>query len=109
MVFFSTQILCKLSSFNPTAVVGFVDLLVEPLDKIVNKKINKDATTAGPETERANELIKSGLRAILALNRLEDVGSISRKWNEFVERVKKSESNAAFLVSIENEKSFDGM
>ncbi len=84
-----------------------MDLLVEPLDKIVNKKINKDTMAAGPETERAFELIKSGLRAMLALNRLEDVSSISRKWNEFVERVRKSEQNAAFLLAIENEKSFE--
>lgn len=103
----SHQILSKLVSFAPTAVVGFVDLLVEPLDKIVNKKINKDTMAAGPETERAFELIKSGLRAMLALNRLEDVSSISRKWNEFVERVRKSEQNAAFLLAIENEKSFE--
>lgn len=105
----SHQILCKLASFSPTAVVGFVELLVEPLDKIVNKKINKDAMAAGPETERAFELIKSGLRVMLALNRLEDVGTISRKWNEFVERVKKSEQNSTFLVAIENEKSFDNL
>ncbi len=89
--------------------VGFVDILVEPLDKIVNKKINKDAMAAGPETERAFELIKSGLRVMLALNHLEDVGSISRKWNEFVERVRKSEQNAAFLLAIENEKSFENL
>ncbi len=101
------QILTKLSAFAPSAVVGAVECLIDPLDKIVNKKPNKDAA-AGPETERANELIKSGLRAVLALNRMEDVSAVSRKWSDFVEKVRKTEHNVAFLQVIENEKSFEG-
>lgn len=94
-------------SYAPGGVIGSIEQLVDPLDKTVNKKPNKDAP-AGPETERANELVKSGLRAVLALNRLEDIASVSRKWSDFVEKVKKAEHTAAFVQAIENEKTFEG-
>jgi len=100
------QILCKLSVLAPGGVIGSIESLIDPLEKTVNKKPNKDAPV-GPETERANELVKSGLRAVLAINKLEDVANVSRKWSDFVEKVKKAEHTSAFVAMIENEKTFE--
>lgn len=103
-------IISGLTRTAPAAVIGFVDSLVEPLDKTVSKKINRDASgggAPGPEVERALELVKSGLRAVLAVNRLEETGAVSRKWSDFVERVRKSHD--AVVSAIENERSFDSL
>lgn len=62
------QIVISMCHHHPTFLVVAVDSFVEPLEKTVNKKTSQKT---GTELERANEWIKSGLRAMIALSRLE--------------------------------------
>jgi hypothetical protein len=75
-----------------------VDDLILPLEKIIEKS-TKDA-----ETEKGNrEMLKSTIRAIISINKIDDVRSISRKWNEFVEKHKKSPKTSELFLAFENE------
>jgi cullin-associated NEDD8-dissociated protein 1 len=55
---------------HPSYLVVAVDSFVKPLEKTINKKTSQKT---GTELERANEWIKSGLRAMVALSRLDSV------------------------------------
>ena len=107
------QILCRLCAYAPGVVVGHVDQLVGPLGKTVGKRPSKDAGAGGaagggggggPEAERALDLVRSGLRAVLAVGRIEDVAQISRSWADFSEKVRRDEYTAALLQAIESER-----
>ena len=47
------QVLCRLCILFPTAVLGSVDSLIEPIEKAVSKKINKEGIV-GPEVFTPN-------------------------------------------------------
>jgi len=64
------QIVISMCQHHPNYLVVAVDSFVEPLEKTVNKKTSQKT---GTELERANEWIKSGLRTMLALSRIEGV------------------------------------
>jgi len=57
----------KLAEVVPEAVAASVDALLEPLDKTVHKKIS---AKTGTEADRAFDLVRSGLKAALALANL---------------------------------------
>ena len=65
------------------------------------------AREGGPEAERAFDLVKSGVRAVLAVSAIEEVGQVCRKWQEFVDKVKKDDYTAFVIKSLETDKSFD--
>jgi len=96
------QILIKICSYQPGAVLGSLESLVEPLEKTVNKRV-KDSQV-GTEVERANDLIRSALRAVVAISMIEDASS-SRQFTQFMERLEKrgSDKLKAMLQSIEAE------
>jgi TATA-binding protein interacting (TIP20) len=78
------QILSKLCSYSPLVVLSSVDEhLIKALNGTVTKKTAKEGVV-GPEAERAQELVRSGLRTIATLCRLEDINS-NRLWVEFIE------------------------
>ena len=95
----SHQILVKLCNHAPVQVLSSLELLVEPLDKTVNKKV-KDSQV-GTEVERANDLIRSGLRAIVAVVAIE--GETAGNAHKFLERLQKKEKLAAMLQAIDAE------
>lgn len=64
------QIVISMCQQHPEYLVMAVDSFVEPLEKTVNKKVG---SKTGTELERANEWIKSGLRTMIALSKLEGV------------------------------------
>jgi hypothetical protein len=106
------QILCKLCVHSPALVVGIVEQLIAPLNKTTAKKAapKEEAgapAVAGPEAERALELVRSGVRAVLAVSAIEDIYQINRKWGEFVEKVRKEEFTAEIVRALETEKAFD--
>lgn len=62
----------------------------------------------GPEADRALDLVKSAVRAVLAVNTIDDIANINRKWAEFADKVKKDEYTAELVRALENEKAFEG-
>lgn len=61
-----------------------VEQLIPPLTKTISKKpaakeaagTAGGATVTGPEADRAMDLVKSGVRAVLAVNAIEDIGQV---------------------------------
>ena len=65
-------------------------LLVDPLEKTITKKPKEGVV--GPEAERAQELVRSGIRAVAAISNLEDIVS-NRQWQDFIDRLKRAGVN----------------
>jgi len=106
------QILAKLCVHSPALVVGVVEQLIAPLTKTIAKKpVVKDegvcASATGPEAERALELVRSGVRAVLAVSAIEDIAQINRKWADFAEKVRKDEFTSEIVLAIEAERALD--
>jgi len=94
------QIVISMCSRQPTYLVNSIDSFVEPLEKTLNKKPGQKT---GTELERLNEWIKSALRVMLALSKLEGAMN-SRKFAEFVERVKGNEKKfKQLLAAVDDE------
>lgn len=79
---------------QPTYLVAAVETFVEPLEKTMHMK---QGQKTGTELERLNDWIKSALRAMLALGKL-DGAMNARKFNEFYGR---TTGNAKFRPIIE--------
>jgi len=95
------QIVISVSAQHPQALLDAVDTFVEPLEKTCRKK--KGAKT-GAELERLLEWIKSALRTMLVLSRLEGLDSeVHRKFCDFVDRTKKNPAYANMLAQLEEE------
>lgn len=90
-----------------------VEQLIAPLSKTIAKKaVPKEegagpAAGAGPEAERALDLVRSGVRAVLAVSGIEDVAQISRKWGEFADKVRSDEYTADIVRALETERSLE--
>ena len=79
---------------SPALVVGIVEQLIAPLSKTIGKK---------PEAERALDLVRSGVRAVLAVGAIEDICQINRKWADFLEKVRRDELTAGIVRALESE------
>ncbi|RLN98459.1 hypothetical protein BBJ28_00019453 [Nothophytophthora sp. Chile5] len=97
----SHQILVKICLVQPGSVVGALDLLVEPLEKTLNKKVKEDQV--GPEVERVKDLIRSALRALDAISTVRDAES-HPKFHVVMEHAKKNKMLAPLLETIQNER-----
>jgi len=98
------QILTKISKINPGAIISNIDLLIEPLEKTIMKKSSKEPA-GGPEAERAHELIRSAVRVSLSVNQQlnNDVTVISRKWADFLDRIRRHDTISVVVSAIEND------
>ena len=94
------QIVLTMCSRYPIPLVGAVDSFVAPLEKTVNKKKGQKT---GTELERVYEWIKSGLRVMIALSKL-DGAMTNRKFAEFVDRINCSSKHQPFLNAVEDER-----
>lgn len=76
--------------------------MIEPLGKTINKGAKEGATI--PEVERANELIKSAVRVVLTLKKVDEEGSSNRSFSEFTEKVINGSQTRGIVEEIELEK-----
>lgn len=93
------QIIISMCARQSTFLVSSIELLVEPLEKNITKK---SGSKTGTELERLNDWIKSAVRVMLALSKLEGAMS-SQKFAEFVDRVKSNSKFSTMLASLEEE------
>ncbi|DBA02475.1 TPA: hypothetical protein N0F65_008689 [Lagenidium giganteum] len=96
------QILVKICEVKPGSVVGALDLILEPLEKTINKKVKEDQV--GTEVERVKDLIRSALRAVEAIHAVRDADS-HPKFHALYESIKKTKSLATLLESTRSESS----
>jgi cullin-associated NEDD8-dissociated protein 1 len=88
------QIVLGMCLRQPTYVVASIETFVEPLEKTLFKKAGQKT---GTELERLQDWIKSALRTMVALSKVD--GSMnSRKFAEFVERTR---ANSKFRVQLD--------
>jgi hypothetical protein len=95
-----SQILPRIGDLTPGAIVIKVEDIIAPLDKIL-EKATKDGEGSAEKGNR--EMLKTTLRAMIAIHKIEDVRAISRKWNDFMEKSKKNPKLVELFHSFENE------
>ncbi|XP_037491157.1 LOW QUALITY PROTEIN: cullin-associated NEDD8-dissociated protein 1 [Jatropha curcas] len=93
-------ILSKLADKCPSAVLAVLDSLVDPLQKTINFKPKQDAVKQ--EVDRNEDMIRSALRAIAALNRISG-GDCSLKFKNLTNEISKSPTLWDKYYSIRNE------
>lgn len=94
------QILISMCSRQPSSVIASLDTFVDPLEKTLNKKPGEKT---GTELERLNDWIKSALRVMMTLSKLEGAMN-SQKFADFCERVKGNSKFAPLLSALEEER-----
>ena len=87
-------------SRQPAYLVASIDTFVEPLEKTMNKK---QGQKTGTELERLNDWIKSALRVMVSLSKLEGAMN-ARKFADFVERIKGNSKFTEKLRAIQEER-----
>jgi len=80
----SLQVLRKVCILAPSSLLGSLDMLIEPISNIIKKKPKEGQ--AGPEVERLIDLIRSAVKAIGSISKVEET-SLNRRWQDFVESV----------------------
>jgi cullin-associated NEDD8-dissociated protein 1 len=93
------HVMISMCTRQPEALAIAADSFVEPLEKTMNKK---KGTKAGTELERVYEWIKSALRVMLAMSQVEAIMK-SRKFSDFVDRVKKGAKYQPFLKMLDDD------
>jgi len=93
-------IVISMCARHPIPLVAAADTFVPPLEKTVNKKKGQKT---GTELERVYEWIKSGLRVMIAISKL-DGAMNNRAFSEFVDRINNSSKHAPFLQAVEDER-----
>ena len=78
------QVLRKVCILAPSSLLGSLDMLIEPISNIIKKKPKEGQ--AGPEVERLIDLIRSAVKAIGSISKVEET-SLNRRWQDFVESV----------------------
>jgi cullin-associated NEDD8-dissociated protein 1 len=94
------QIVLTMCSRCPILIVAAADSFVEPLDKTVNKKKGQKT---GTELERVYEWIKSGLRVMLAISRV-DGAMTNTRFAEFFNKIKNSSAHQFLLNAADDER-----
>jgi cullin-associated NEDD8-dissociated protein 1 len=93
------QIVICMCVRQPSYLVAVIETFVEPLEKTVHKKAGQKQ---GTELERLQDWIKSSLRTMVALSRVEGTMS-NRKFAEFVERTRSNPKYRPVLDAIDSE------
>ena len=94
------SLIISMCARQPTYIVNAAETFVEPLEKTVNRKPGQKT---GTELERLNEWIKSALRVMVTMSKLDGVMA-SRKFADFVDRVKSNSKFTAHLNALEDER-----
>ncbi|XP_058007206.1 cullin-associated NEDD8-dissociated protein 1 [Hevea brasiliensis] len=93
-------ILSKLADKCPSAVLAVLDSLVDPLQKTINFKPKQDAVKQ--EVDRNEDMIRSALRAIAALNHISG-GDCSLRFKSLMSEISRSPTLWDKYYSIRNE------
>jgi cullin-associated NEDD8-dissociated protein 1 len=93
------QIVLAMCLRQPTYIVASVETFVEPLEKTMQKKAGQKT---GTELERLQEWIKSALRTMVALSKVEGTMN-NRRFAEFVERTRANSKFRSQLDAIDDE------
>ena len=93
------QIIISMCARQPTYIIASLETFIDPLEKTINKKPGQKT---GTELERLNDWIKSAIRVMFTLNKLEGAQN-SRKFADFVDRVKGNTKFVAQLNALEEE------
>jgi len=91
------QIVTSMCSKFPTEIVGSLEGFIAPLQKTLNKRMGNKT---GTELERAMEWVKSALRIIFVLSRVEGAMNL-QMFADFVERTRKSPTHQIMLKELE--------
>jgi cullin-associated NEDD8-dissociated protein 1 len=91
------QIVVSMCARHPSYIVSAVDSFVDPLDKTLNKKPGQKT---GTELERLNDWIKSALRVVVTLAKVDGIMN-SRLFGDFLNRVKSNSRFTAMLEKVE--------
>lgn len=94
------QIVVSMCIRQPTYVVVSIDSFVEPLEKTMHRK---QGQKTGTELERLQDWIKSALRAMVALSKVEGAMN-NRKFAEFYQRTRVNTKFSALLNAIAEER-----
>jgi cullin-associated NEDD8-dissociated protein 1 len=94
------QIVLTMCARCPIHIVAAADSFVEPLDKTVNKKKGQKT---GTELERVYEWIKSGLRVMLAISRV-DGAMTNPRFVEWATKIKNSSAHQFLLNAADDER-----
>lgn len=94
------QIVMSMCVRQPAYVVAAVETLVDPLEKTMHKKAGDKS---GTELERLNEWIKSALRTMTALSKLEGAMN-NRKFADLVSRTRGNSKFEPLLTAIGEER-----
>ena len=94
----SHQILSKICGYAPSSLIGSLDSFIDPLLKTISKNPSKDGQ-CGPEVERAIDLIRSGIKVVALINRIQEA-NVNRNWVEFVEKIKANESVKTMFIEF---------
>jgi cullin-associated NEDD8-dissociated protein 1 len=94
------QIVISMCLRQPTYLVAAVESFVEPLEKTCHKK---QGQKTGTELERLHEWIKSALRTMAAVSKLEGAMNC-RKFAEFVERTRANTKFRPMLEALDEER-----
>jgi cullin-associated NEDD8-dissociated protein 1 len=100
------QILIKLCAVQPVLILNAINPLLPPLEKGANKKV-KDSQV-GTEVDRANDLIRSTLRAIDALSTIPDAMG-HQDLAALMGRLDKGEKTSRLLAQLRREKTGEHM
>ncbi len=78
------------------AVAVKVDDLIPAFDKVIEKAV-KDMDKGG------RDILKMLVRTIIYMNRAEDIKQLSRNWQGFVEKIRKSPFTIDIVTVVESE------
>lgn len=94
------QIVISMCARQPTHIAASVESFVDPLEKTMHKKPGQKT---GTELERLNEWIKSAIRTMTAIGRVQGTMN-SRKFAEFYERTKANSKFRSMFEALDEEK-----
>ena len=94
------QIVMSMCARQPAYIVTAVETLVDPLEKTMHKKAGQKT---GTELERLQEWIKSALRTMIALSKLEGAMN-NRKFADLLSRTRANNKFESMLEAIGEER-----
>lgn len=94
------QIVISMCARQPAYIIAAVESFVDPLEKTLHKK---QGQKTGTELERLHEWIKSALRTMIALSKLEGAMN-NRKFAEFLARTRANSKFQPMLEAVAEER-----